>query len=175
MTDTTAAVAEAALPPYSGEHTTCAKCRNIGAVTRYRPAAHWRVMTELNGRRRPGPQPERLERECHRCDYQWDEALPADDRADGGLTVDQLAHALDNCTPYRIELHPEIARFMAERLAEMCAVYPVPGHPVWQPEEEPPPAVAPQDPEGPKGPKLTPEQRAGAEAIIAEQQQETDR
>lgn len=166
MTETTAAVAAAALPPYSGEHTACAKCRHIGALTSYRPAVSWRAMTELNGRRRPGPLPERLERQCIRCDFQWDEALAADDRADGGLSVAELAHALDNATPYRIELHPDVAQFMAERLVEMCAVYSIPQHPVWQPEEEPPPAAAPQDPERPT---------CERQRTATDPQQETDR
>lgn len=158
MTETTAAVTAAALPPYSGPSAACAKCRNVGALTRYRGPQSGRTLSKLNGKRRPGPLPERLERECHRCDYQWDEALPADDRADGGLSVTELAHALDNATPYRIELHPEVAQFMAERLFTMCAFYPIPECVVWQPEEPPPPAVDPLAPE----------------TVFPDQQQETD-
>ncbi|MFF0171159.1 hypothetical protein [Streptomyces prasinus] len=103
---------------------------------------------------------ERLERQCTRCDYTWDEALPTDDQADGGLSIDQLAHALDNCTPYPVELHPEVARHMAERLMTMTVVLPNPEHPLWQPEEPAPAPVAPQ------GPNLTDDQRRGIKAIL---------
>lgn len=58
---------------------------------------------------------------------------PPADRA----TVAELAHAIDNSTPYPIELDPQVCRFMAERLLEMLTVGKRPEHPVWQPEEEP--------------------------------------
>lgn len=54
------------------------------------------------------------------------------------VTVDELAHALDNSTPYPIELDMQVARFMAERLLEMTAVSKRPEHDVWQPDEETP-------------------------------------
>lgn len=63
------------LPPYSGDDSVCIKCSNHGARTTYQPAIE-RVLTEYNGRNeRRGPLPERLERCCRRCDFQWDEAL----------------------------------------------------------------------------------------------------
>lgn len=56
----------------------------------------------------------------------------------GGITAAELAHALDNSTPYPIELDRELCRFMAERLLEMTAVSKRPKHDVWQSDEEPP-------------------------------------
>ncbi len=56
------------LPPFSGDIAPCAKCGNEDAYTHYRAA----------GEPRPGEvawnPPERLERECSRCGYRWDEA-----------------------------------------------------------------------------------------------------
>jgi hypothetical protein len=60
------------------------------------------------------------------------------------ITPDELAHALDNSTPYPVELTPAVAHFMAERLLEMAEVRKRTEHPVWQPEEEPPSATQPQ-------------------------------
>lgn len=54
------------------------------------------------------------------------------------VTVSELAHAIDNSTPYPIEIHSEVCRFMAERLLEMLTIGKRPEHAVWQPEEEPP-------------------------------------
>lgn len=136
------------LPPFSGDDTPCAKCRQRDAFTSFRPAVPpgRRENEELNGRTLRGPLPERLRRRCTRCGFEWDEALPVDDATEGGITLDDLAHALDNATPYRVELDPAVARFMAERLVEMVAVYPIPGHPVWQPDATGPEPVAPQAP-----------------------------
>ncbi|MFD7185522.1 hypothetical protein ACFV90_36870 [Streptomyces sp. NPDC059904] len=69
------------LPPFSGDSPTCPKCGNVGATTRYRAASprmlwDWNDATGMRGQL-----PERLERECDRCDWHWDEAL-----------VDQPAH-----------------------------------------------------------------------------------
>lgn len=68
------------LPPYSGDDVQCPKCRNVGASTRYRAAGEHGE----NDRRTWGPSPkgERLERECSRCDYTWDEALAVPDDED---------------------------------------------------------------------------------------------
>lgn len=67
------------LPPYSGEETTCVKCQYPAAFTRYRPASGPGVV-EFNGVTQwRGPFPERLERTCARCDFQWDEALVSPD------------------------------------------------------------------------------------------------
>ncbi|WP_019548574.1 hypothetical protein [Streptomyces sulphureus] len=76
-----------ALPPYSGEETPCPKCRYPEAYTLYRSATQ-AVLDEFNGRlQRRGPLPERLERQCQRCDYAWDEALVPDgaDADEAGL------------------------------------------------------------------------------------------
>lgn len=62
-----------ALPPFSGDTTLCVKCSASGPYTYYRPATD--RPAEFNGRMRRGPLPERLERQCARCDYAWDEAL----------------------------------------------------------------------------------------------------
>lgn len=63
------------LPPYSGDDTQCPKCSNIGAYTEHKKAGE------------PGSGspigiglPERLERRCSRCDYEWDEALNPPDQ-----------------------------------------------------------------------------------------------
>ncbi|MGA5202744.1 hypothetical protein [Streptomyces variegatus] len=146
-TDTTSAPAGTVLPPFTGTDRVCAKCRYLEAFTRYRPPLSDRTREEFNGSMRRGPLPERLERTCARCDFAWDEALPVDDHADGGLSVDHLVHALDNSTPYPVELDPALLAHMATKLLEMVVALPVRDHPVWQPEEEPPPAVAPQDPD----------------------------
>ncbi|XVV35024.1 hypothetical protein ACQPXT_13650 [Streptomyces sp. CA-100214] len=144
---TTSAPAEVVLPPFSGDDTVCAKCRYLEAFTRYRPPLSDRTREKFNGIMRRGPLPERLERSCTRCDYAWDEALPVDVQANGGVSIDDLVHALDNCTPYRVELDPPLLAHMAARLLGMVVVLPVRDHAVWQPEEEPPPAVAPLDPD----------------------------
>lgn len=149
MTDTTTPAAprtETVLPPFSGSDTACSKCRYPEAFIRYRPPLSDRDREEFNGSTRRGPRPERLERTCARCDYAWDEALPVDDQADGGLSTDDLAHALDNSTPYPVDLLPEVARFMAARLLEMVVVLPIREHAVWQPEGPAPDPVAPTDP-----------------------------
>ena len=63
-----------ALPPFSGDVPTCAKCGHKGASTLY--LAHGRCLH--NGTAVIGLYPnERLHRECGRCGYQWDEALAA--------------------------------------------------------------------------------------------------
>lgn len=63
------------------------------------------------------------------------------------LTAEELAHALDNSTPYPIELDGALCRFMAERLLEMTTAHKRPEHAVWQPDEElPADQPAPIDP-----------------------------
>ncbi|MFD8509652.1 hypothetical protein ACFV27_00700 [Streptomyces antimycoticus] len=149
MTDTTTSApagTEVVLPPFSGDETVCAKCRNLEATVTYRQPLGRGLMDRFNGHLRRTTLPERLERQCTRCDYQWDEALPVDDHADGGLTVEQVAHTLDDTTPYPIEIRVDILRWMAARLLERVVVFPVPDHPLWQPEELAPDSVAPTDP-----------------------------
>ncbi|WP_433341656.1 hypothetical protein [Streptomyces sp. CA-253872] len=64
------------LPPYTGEEGRCRKCGATCARTQYQPAASARqLLYDDNGRPRRGPLPERLERECVTCEYQWDEAV----------------------------------------------------------------------------------------------------
>lgn len=52
------------------------------------------------------------------------------------LTVEQVVHALDNSTPYPVELDRELLRFMAERMVEMTEMRKRPDHEVWRPDEE---------------------------------------
>lgn len=64
------------LPPYTGEKGRCRKCGATFARTRYQPALSARQLLYADdGRPRRGPLPERLERECATCEYQWDEAV----------------------------------------------------------------------------------------------------
>ncbi|WP_333757971.1 hypothetical protein [Streptomyces sp. ISBFB 2968] len=69
-----------------------------------------------------------------------------DPAATGAVGIDELAHALDNSTPYPIELDNDLCRFMAARLLEMVTVAKKPEHEVWQPQEQPAPAPEPLDP-----------------------------
>ena len=64
------------------------------------------------------------------------------------VDVEDVARALDNSTPYPVELDMRVYRFMAERLLEMFStVTKNPDHAMWQPEEDQPETVpAPQDP-----------------------------
>lgn len=134
-----------ALPPYSGPNTLCPKCANPEAFTRYRPAMR-RCMDEYNGSTNyRGPLPERLERQCMRCDYQWDEALVTD--LPPMMTVDQLVRALDDSTPYPIELRADVAQFVAERLLERLHISPRLDHQVWDPEGDAQPATVDPLPE----------------------------
>lgn len=147
------------LPPHSGEETACSKCSNSGAYTRYRPAQALMLVTEWNGQlERRGPLTERLERECKNCDFKWDEALCP---PGCGMTVEALAHAVDNATPYPVELHPEVCTYIARYLLDCLHVSARPDHPLWQfdagrpdtgpaPQPETPPADrATTDGEGP--------------------------
>lgn len=67
----------AALPPFSGDDTTCTKCGHEHATTEYRAYGecvhdHDRLAEAF------GFEPnERLHRECRRCGYAWDEAIVA--------------------------------------------------------------------------------------------------
>lgn len=130
VTDTTQS---SGLPPYSGEETPCPKCSNTRARTTWRPAVGRRTLSDLA---HGGPLPERLERECERCDFQWDEALCP---PGCGMTVEALAHAIDNSTPYPVELHTEVCTYMARYLLECLHVGARPDHPLWQYDEGRPP------------------------------------
>lgn len=61
------------LPPFSGDKPTCPKCGNIGARVEYFSTS---LQCSHPGEMRSpyAPLSERLHRECHRCDYAWDEA-----------------------------------------------------------------------------------------------------
>jgi hypothetical protein len=116
------------LPPFSGEVTACIKCSNPEAFTRYR-AASPRGLWEVNGVTVTRvPLPERLERSCQRCDFQWDEAL---DPAPGArpATVQEIAYALQQCAPY--PMHPQAAEQAAVRLLDLTHVLVRLDHPVW--------------------------------------------
>lgn len=119
------------LPPYSGQETTCIKCGNLEAFTRYRSACT-RRMWEFNGAiGMRGPFPERLERQCQCCDYTWDEALNPADSGSGSraATTEEIAFALQASRPYGADLHPELAAHMAGRLQNMLQVLVRTDHP----------------------------------------------
>lgn len=65
-------------------------------------------------------------------------------QTDPTCTIGDLAHALDNATPYPIELDPRVCRFMAERLLEMVHVTKRPEHVVWEYEAPPSPGPEPE-------------------------------
>ena len=68
------------LPPFSGDETACPKCSHDQAYTEYKAKAEPPSGTPLPW----GSEfPERLERRCARCDYQWDEALNPPTDEDG--------------------------------------------------------------------------------------------
>jgi hypothetical protein len=66
--------------------------------------------------------------------------------ADETLTTQELAHAIDNSTPYPVELDSALCRHMAGQLLEMVSVHKRPEHAVWQPEEPPGLSPEPMDP-----------------------------
>lgn len=118
------------LPPYSAEDAVCPMCQNREAFTWFRPALPPNAFqTDWNGGPRRGGRPKRLERECARCTYQWDEALVADQP---GMTVDALAYALDNVLPYPHELDRAVLERMAFKLLKVLHVTARPNHPLWQ-------------------------------------------
>ncbi|GAA2948694.1 hypothetical protein ACFPN0_14960 [Kitasatospora cinereorecta] len=138
---------ETVLPPFSGEQTECVKCSAIEAFTRFRPACP-RGLWDYNGRTdMRGPLPERLERECQRCDYKWDEALNPSPGA-RPATAPEIAYALQQShTGWALDLSPECARYMAGRLADMLHLLVRLDHPMWLPRPGrpllvPPPADA---------------------------------
>ncbi|MFD7957010.1 hypothetical protein ACFV4X_26395 [Streptomyces ardesiacus] len=152
MTSTTQAEAVTAaddagvLPPYSGTDAVCPKCVFNEAYTWYRPAINRPTNFEdFNGKHtRRGPLPERLERECQRCGFRWDEALVT---SQPGMTVDALAYALDNSTPYRKELERPVLEYMAFKLLGALHIVARPDNPLWQYSDGRAPApVAPQEP-----------------------------
>ncbi|WP_199570583.1 hypothetical protein [Streptomyces murinus] len=143
---TTAVVDDESLPPFSGDETACVKCAHLEAFTRFRPACP-RGLWEYNGRTdMRGPLPERLERQCQRCDYQWDEALnPAP-----GLrpaTVQEIAYALTEAgRRWTVDLSPGLVKSLASDLVEMMYVAVRLDHPMWLPRPGRPLLVPPKDP-----------------------------
>ena len=118
------------LPPFSGSDTPCPKCAYPEALTSYRRAHGRMILSEWNGRVEPrGPLPARLERQCGRCDYTWDESLCP---PSCGMTVRALAHAIDNAIPYPFELSTAVCELMAEYLLGCLYVAARPDHPLWQ-------------------------------------------
>lgn len=61
------------LPAFTGAAALCVKCGDLGAATSYRAAGEHGTRDRHTFN--PSPKGERLERECRRCDYTWDEAL----------------------------------------------------------------------------------------------------
>lgn len=150
MNDTTAAVAKAAadtggtLPPYSGPQVVCAKCSHVGAFTEHHAAGTpGRTLGSDTRWGRVASLPERLERRCERCDFAWDEALCP---PGCGMTVEALAHAIHNATPYPIELDREVRTFMARYLLECLHVTARPEHALWQYDDGRPPAGICEEP-----------------------------
>jgi hypothetical protein len=132
------------LPPYSAEDAVCPMCQYMEAFTWFRPAIVRTVtVPDWNGAlARHGPLPKRLERECARCTFSWDEALVT---GQPGMTVDALAHALDNATPYPVEVDREVLEHMAHELLGMLHVTARPDHALWQYSDgRPPPAAIPE-------------------------------
>ncbi|MFD0209172.1 hypothetical protein ACFVH9_08540 [Streptomyces hirsutus] len=131
------------LPPYSAEDAICPKCLYGEAFTWYRAAitqAHLQDWNDTQVRR--GPLPQRLERECSRCTYRWDESLAVEH---AGMTVSALAYALDNATPYPVELHRQVLEHMAQQLLAMLRITARPDHSLWQHSDGATPPATPPD------------------------------
>ncbi|MFJ5037998.1 hypothetical protein [Streptomyces parvulus] len=141
-TETAGDVDGGALPPYSGEDAVCPKCQNEGAFTFYRPARGPWPAEVFNGIMRRTPLPERLERDCQRCSFKWDESLVAELP---GMTVDALAHALAYAIgPQEVILQAH--REVAANLLHVVRITARPEHPMWQYSQgRPEDPVQPQD------------------------------
>lgn len=63
------------LPPYTGDNPTCLKCGHVGARTRYCEQGEPRIGDTFGLNTPRDQRAERLERQCSRCGYVWDEAL----------------------------------------------------------------------------------------------------
>ncbi|MEU1815190.1 hypothetical protein ABZ543_08325 [Streptomyces roseifaciens] len=116
------------LPPFSGDSTECGKCSHTGALTRYQQACPRGRMVFNGATCMRGPLPERLERTCQRCGFEWDESLDTAP-AIRPATVEDLVYALQLCAPYPV--HPQAAEHTAFRLMEVFDVQVRLGHPVW--------------------------------------------
>ncbi|MBP5906839.1 hypothetical protein F3K40_15380 [Streptomyces sp. LBUM 1478] len=134
------------LPPFTGDEGQCLKCFHPFLSTHYRPRMNGRTMAKLNGLYRSGPLPERLERECDRCGYKWDEAVGEEQDLAAPMTAHELTRALHNAAPYPVELFPHVAEAMAANLVQMLNAYPRPDYVAEDPEEEPRPRAAEDTP-----------------------------
>lgn len=70
------------------------------------------------------------------------------------ISPEDLAFAIDNSTPYPIELTSDVCAFMAQKLLEFCVIEKNDADPIWQPVVEDPPPGSIEVPEGspPGGP-----------------------
>ncbi|MEU2487103.1 hypothetical protein ABZ593_21150 [Streptomyces sp. NPDC012617] len=138
---------ETVLPPFSGEQTECVKCSAIEAFTRFRPACPRGMWDYNRSTAMRGPLPERLERQCQRCDYQWDEALNPSPGA-RPATAPEIAYALQQAARrWQADLPTDLLTQMAAELGEMLHVLARLDHPMWLPRPGrpllvPPPADA---------------------------------
>lgn len=141
------------LPPYSGDDTLCAMCSYDLAYTSFR-AKQARVQREFNGRiERHAVFPARLERQCKRCDYQWDEALnpPPGPEPARPATVAEISEALQKAHQgWALDLSSGCAEHMAGILLDLLLIDIRTDHPAWtKPDQTRPllaPPAAPADP-----------------------------
>jgi hypothetical protein len=118
------------LPPYSAEDAVCPMCQHDEAFTWFRPALPPNtVQPDWNGQPRRGPLPARLERECGRCTFRWDEALVVDRP---GITVEALAYALGQSLPEPLELAPHQLEYAAFHLLKHLRITARPDSPLWR-------------------------------------------
>ncbi|MFE3378782.1 hypothetical protein [Streptomyces anulatus] len=81
------------LPAYTGDSAVCPACSHTEVITRYRAAGEHGTQDPHTFR--PSSKPARLERECWRCDYAWDEALaPPAGPAPYNIGPHDLGHAV---------------------------------------------------------------------------------
>ncbi|MCY0957681.1 hypothetical protein [Streptomyces sp. H27-H5] len=103
-------------PSYTGEETPCPKCAHDTAITRYRRRGEH--STQDRQTFMPSVKGERLERQCWRCDYCWDEAVaPPTGPAPHDVTPDTLARLLEaSHAGWALDLSPACAEHMAGAL-----------------------------------------------------------
>ncbi|MGV2914601.1 hypothetical protein [Streptomyces alfalfae] len=166
MTDTTTPHGtELQLPPYSGHLAVCAKCGHGDVSTEYQPPLPPRTIRRTDTGIQHGPLPERQQRSCDWCSYTWDEAVGVEPTLPTPLTETELAYALDNSTPYPVELHPHVAAAMATSLAKMLTAYPRPGHAVWDVDV---PADRPEETRPTPAEDVPPTEASAAEEVSGE-------
>ncbi|MFD3608999.1 hypothetical protein ACFWXA_13160 [Streptomyces atroolivaceus] len=136
---------ETELPPFSGEQTECVKCSDVDTFTRFRPSCP-RGLWEYNGRTTMrGPLPERLERQCSRCDYQWDEALNPSPGV-RPATHQDVAYALQQAARrWQVDLPTDLLTQMAAELGDTLHLLVRLDHPMWLPRPGRPLLVSPQE------------------------------